>query len=134
MASIQREILLAAPAERVWDAIRDFGAVHERLAPGFVVSCIVDGDAREVTFANGTIAREVLVDLDDEARRFVYASRSERISHYNGALQVIAENDGHTRLIWTVDMLPHDIKEYIAGQMDDATRALVSAFSSMLSG
>ncbi len=37
MASIQRAIVLDAPAERVWDAIRDFGAVHERVAPGFAV-------------------------------------------------------------------------------------------------
>jgi len=129
MASIQRAIVLDAPAERVWDAIRDFGAVHERVAPGFVVSCTLAGDTREVTLANGAVVREALVDIDDTARRLVYAIRTERISHYNAALQVIVEDDRHARLIWTVDMLPHDIKEYIGRQMDDATRAIESAFS-----
>jgi hypothetical protein len=61
MASIRREFLIASPAEDVWDAVRDFGAVHRRLATGFVVDAKMDGDARIVTFANGMVAREVLV-------------------------------------------------------------------------
>ncbi len=82
-----------------------------------------------MTLANGAVVREALVDNDDTARRLVYAIRTERISHYNAALQVIVENDRHARLIWTVDMLPHDIKEYIGRQMDDTTRAIELAFS-----
>ena len=35
MASIHREIVIDAPAEKVWDAVRDVGAIHRRLAPGF---------------------------------------------------------------------------------------------------
>jgi carbon monoxide dehydrogenase subunit G len=128
MASLRKEILLDAPAERVWDAIRDFGAVHERVAPGFVIDCTVEGDTRVVTFANGSTAREALVDLDDSARRFVYAIRNDRISHYNAALQVFAEDGGRTRLVWTVDLLPHDLKDYIAHQMDNALRAIESTF------
>jgi len=37
MASIRKEILIDAPPEDVWAAVRDVGAVHRRLAPGFVV-------------------------------------------------------------------------------------------------
>src|SRR5882762_30789 len=37
MASIRKEIVIEASPKRVWDAVRDVGAVHERLAPGFVV-------------------------------------------------------------------------------------------------
>ena len=36
MASILTEILLDASPAEVWDAVRDVGAVHRRLAPGFV--------------------------------------------------------------------------------------------------
>ena len=36
MATICKEILIDAPPEHVWDALRDFGALHERLVPGFV--------------------------------------------------------------------------------------------------
>jgi hypothetical protein len=65
MASIHNDIPLNAPARDVWDAVRDFGALHRRLAPGFVTACTLDGDTRIVTFANGSVAREVLVDCDD---------------------------------------------------------------------
>src|SRR3954464_12356048 len=50
MASIHKDIPLDAAPDRVWDAVRDFGAVHTRLAPGFVTNSKLDGDARIVTF------------------------------------------------------------------------------------
>ncbi len=34
MASIHQEIVIEASPEHVWDAVRDVGAIHERLAPG----------------------------------------------------------------------------------------------------
>ena len=34
---------------------------------------LVEGVARIVTFANGTVARELRVDCDDARRRLVYA-------------------------------------------------------------
>jgi hypothetical protein len=73
MASIRKEILIDAGPQDVWDAVRDWGALHERLVPGFVVDARLDGEDRIVTFANGMVAREVLVDLDDEARRLVWS-------------------------------------------------------------
>jgi hypothetical protein len=72
-ASIQKEIVVDAKPAEVWDAIRDYGAVHKRIAAGFVVDCRLDGDARVVTFANGTVVREILVSVDDTARRLVYS-------------------------------------------------------------
>lgn len=117
MASIHKEIMLAASSSTVWDAVRDFGAVHTRLAPGFVVDTTMEDDARIVTFASGAIAREVLVDCDDARRRLVYAIANERIKHYNASVQV-EDNSGNTRFIWTIDLLPNDIAPYISEQMD----------------
>src|SRR5882724_767333 len=77
MASIHKDIIIDASPAEVWDAVRDFGAVHQRLVPGFVLDSRLDGDARIVTFANGTVARELLVDCDDTRRRLVYAVVSE---------------------------------------------------------
>ena len=51
MATIRKEFSLNTAAEKVWDALRDFGAVHVRLAPGFVLDTRLDGDVRIVTFA-----------------------------------------------------------------------------------
>ena len=127
MASIHKNIPIDAPAHDVWDAVRDFGAPHTRLVPGFVLDTELDGEARIVSFANGTVARELLVDCDDARRRLVYAAVSERIKQHSASVQVIA--DGHAcRLIWIVDLLPHEIAPYIDGQMDQAALAMRKAF------
>jgi hypothetical protein len=133
MASIHRDIPIDARPEDVWAAVRDFGAVHRRLAPGFVLDAQLEGDARIITFANGSIAREVLVDCDDARQRLVYAVISERVKHYNATVQVVAQSEtqGETRarLLWTVDLLPNEIAPYIAGQMDQAALAMQKALS-----
>ena len=44
MASILKHIEIDAPADAVWDAVSDFGAVHRRFAPGVVTNVIlIDG-------------------------------------------------------------------------------------------
>ena len=118
MASIYKDIPLDAHPDEVWAAVRDFGAVHKRLAPGFVVDAQLDGDARIVTFANGNVARERLVDCDEARRRLVYAIANERVSHYSASVQVLADGDTRSRLIWIVDVLPNEIAPYIDAQME----------------
>jgi Polyketide cyclase / dehydrase and lipid transport len=118
MASIHKDIPIDAPAHEVWDAVRDFGAVHTRLAPGFVTDAKLDGESRIVTFANGLVARELLVDCDDERRRLVYAVRSERVTQHSASIQIIAEGETRCRMIWVTDVLPHTIAPYVSSQMD----------------
>jgi hypothetical protein len=118
MASIHKDIPIDAHPDEVWAAVRDFGAVHQRLAPGFVLDARIDGDARIVTFANGNVARERLVDCDEARRRLVYAIANERVSHYSASVQVLADGEARSRLIWIVDVLPNDIAPYIDAQMD----------------
>jgi hypothetical protein len=79
MASIHREISINAPAEHVWSAVRDVGALHTRPVPGFVVDTKLEDGARVVTFGNGSVAHELIVDVDDSARRMeMRACRRER--------------------------------------------------------
>ena len=120
MASVQKVLLIEAQAESVWDAVRDFCALHRRLVPGFVRDTKLEGDARIVTFGNGTVARELLVDCNDSKRRLVYAVVSERIQHYNAVVQVEADGADRTRLTWTIDLLPHAAAPYIEAQMQQA--------------
>jgi uncharacterized protein YndB with AHSA1/START domain len=108
MASIRLKRTIEAKPEEVWEALRDWGALHERLVPGFVVDTRLDGDDRIVTFFNGAVAREVLVDLDDEARRLVWSVVDGPYTHHNGAAQVFAEGEGRTRFVWTADLLPNE--------------------------
>ena len=124
MASIHKDIPIDAHPDGVWAAVRDFGALHTRLVPGFVRDTRLEGDARIVTFANGTVARELLVDCDDARRRLVYAAVSERVRQHSASVQVVADGDGRSRLIWTVDVLPHEMAPYIGAQMDQAALAM----------
>jgi carbon monoxide dehydrogenase subunit G len=128
MASLRRDIPINASPDRVWAVVRDFGAVAQ-LAPGFVVEAKLDGDARIVTFANGNVAREMLVDCDEARRRLVYAISNERVTHYNAAVQIVEDGAAKCRLLWTIDLLPHEIAPYIAGQMEQAARAMQQALS-----
>lgn len=129
MASIHKDIPINAAASDVWDVVRDFGALHTRLVPGFVLDTKLDGEARIVSFANGTVARELLVDCDDARRRLVYAAISERVRQHSASVQVIADGDARCRIVWIVDVLPHEIAPYIDAQMDLAAQAMGSALA-----
>ena len=128
MASIHKEILIDASPDHVWDALRDFGALHTRLVPGFVTDTRLDGDARIVTFSNGSVAREILVDCNDARRRLVYAIVSERIRQHSASAQVLAESDGRTRFVWIADVLPNEIAPYMSSQMDLGLAAMQTQF------
>jgi hypothetical protein len=127
MASIHKDIAIDASPADVWAAVRDFGSPHRRLVPGFVLDAKLEGDTRIVTFANGTVARELLVDCDDARRRLVYAVVSERVKQHSASVQVTADGDACARLIWTVDVLPNEIAAYIDAQMDQAALAMQKA-------
>jgi Polyketide cyclase / dehydrase and lipid transport len=130
MASIHKDILIDAPAPHVWDAVRDFGALHTRLARGFVLDTKLDGEARIVTFANGTVARELLVDCNDDRRRLAYAIVSERLTQHSASIQIIADGDKSCRMIWITDVLPHEIAPYISAQMDQGALAVQATLGS----
>lgn len=129
MASIHKNISIDAPAEQVWDAIADFGALHTRLVPGFVTDTKLDGEARIVTFANGVVAREILVDCDPARQRLAYAIVSERLTQHSASVQVIADNAWRCRVIWTVDLLPNEIAPYMDAQMDLGAQAMQTHFA-----
>ena len=118
MASIRREVSVGAGPAVVWDAIRDVGAVHERLAPGFVVDTKLEEGARIVTFGNGVVARELIVDVDDEARRLAWSVVGGRMTHHNASLQVFADGEGRSRVVWIADLLPNEVASYIAGMIE----------------
>jgi hypothetical protein len=128
MASIHKEIFLDVPADDVWDALADFGALPTRLVPGFVTDTKLDGDARIVTFANGTVARERLVTCDHERQRLVYAIVNERITQHSASAQVFADGPARCRFVWTADVLPHAFAPYMSEQMDLGLAAMQTQF------
>jgi hypothetical protein len=118
-----REIVLGAGPQAVWDVVRDVGAVHTRFAPGFVIDVAMEEGARIVTFANGFVAREVIVDVDEGARRLVYSVRSERLSHHNASFQVTPEGEG-CRLTWVADLLPDSAAATVGPMMEEGMKVV----------
>jgi hypothetical protein len=117
MATIRKERAVQAPAAAVWDALRDWGALHERLVPGFVVDTRLDGEDRIVTFFNGAEARETLVDSDDEAMRLAWSIVDGPYTHHHGVAQVFADGEG-CRFVWTADLLPDETAPVTAEMME----------------
>lgn len=107
MASIIKSVETVAPVRVVWSAIRDIGALHTRLVPGFVVDTVLDGDARIVTFANGMVIRDSIITIDDEHRRL--SAEGGPHDHYNGAAQAIEQAHGTTLVLWTADFKPDEL-------------------------
>ena len=120
MATIRKEVVIEAKPETVWDALRDVGALHTRLVPGFATEVRMEDGARVVTFANGQVAREVIVTIDDEARRLAWTTVGGRMTHHNGSAQVFAEGPARSRFVWTTDLLPDAMAPAIDGMMGQA--------------
>jgi hypothetical protein len=130
LASIIKQVETATPVEMVWSAIRDLGALHTRLVPGFVTDTVLDGDARIVTFANGMVIREPIITVDDEHRRVVWSAEGGPHDHYNAAAQAIEQPDGTTLVTWTADFKPDEL----APAMDEMMAAGAAAMKVALDG
>lgn len=118
MASIRKEVHIDARPETAWAALRDVGALHTRLVPGFVVDTRMEDGARVVTFANGMVARELIVAVDEEARRVVWTVVGGVMTHHNGSAQVFPDGARACRFVWIADVLPHEVAPAIAAMMD----------------
>ncbi len=126
MASIRKELVTSARPEAVWDAIRDIGALHTRLVPGFVVDTRVDGTVRIVTFANGMVIREPIVTVDDQNRRLVWSAEGGQLTHYNASVQALSDPAG-TRVVWIADFLPHQAASVVCPMMEQGIAAMQKA-------
>jgi hypothetical protein len=124
MASIRREIATRASPEAAWDAIRDVGALHTRLVPGFVVDTRLEAGARIVTFGNGMVVKEPIVDLDDDARRLVWAAIGGPLAHYNASVQVFPDGESGSRIVWIADLLPNEAAAVIEAMIEQGSAVM----------
>lgn len=123
MATVRKDVIAAAHPDDAWDAIRDIGALHTRLVPGFVIDTCLEPGARRVTFANGQCVREPIITLDECSRRLVWSAEGVGATHYNASVQVVA-GPGATRVVWLADFLPDDIGGAIEAAMDAGAHAM----------
>jgi Polyketide cyclase / dehydrase and lipid transport len=130
VATVIRKAAIEAPAEHSWAALRDFGALHERLAVGFVTSTTMVSDRdREVTFFTGAVARERLIGIDDEAMRLAYSVVEGPMgaTHHNASAQIVPDGPDRCTFVWITDVLPDELGDRTAGLMDAGLRAMKSA-------
>jgi carbon monoxide dehydrogenase subunit G len=118
MASIRKEILTKAQPDDAWDALRDIGALHTRLVPGFVTDTRLEPGARIVTFGNGMVVRELIVTVDDDERRVVWSAIGGSLTHHNGSAQVLLDAGGLTKVVWIADLLPDEAAGPIGAMME----------------
>ena len=130
MATIRKEIRIDRSKEFVWDAIRDVGAIHRRLVPGFVVDCQLEGYWRTVTFVNGLVVRELIVSVDDKTSRHSWSARGETLTHHNASVQVFAEGDHQSRVIWIADLMPNEAADAISEMIGQALKTMKETLES----
>lgn len=120
MASLRKLIIVEKPASEVWDAVRDAGQIHTRVAPGLVTNTQLTngGETRVVTFANDMVLTEHIISNDDDTQRLAWTALSDQWTHHNASLQVFALTDGSSETVWTADVLPHGAGEMIAQIME----------------
>ena len=124
MATIRRELTLEASPAQVWDVIRDVGAVHRRLAPGFATDTRLEEGARVVTFANGVVARELIVSVEEDVQRLVWSVVGARATHHNSSFPVFPRVGGGTRLVWVTDVLPDSAATALGAMIEEGSRVI----------
>lgn len=118
MASIRRETVIDVSPEQAWEALRDVGAIHTRLAPGFVTDVALEPGARVVSFGNGMVVRERIVDVDEGGRRVAWSATGGALTHHNASAQVFAEGEDRTRFVWVADLLPDEAAPVISALIE----------------
>lgn len=137
MASVRHEIVIDASPEHVWDVLRDVGAVHERLLPGRVTATRLEGDQRLLTFPDGHVIRELIVAIDDHARRLAYSvaeGARPPAGYHHASFEVRPEGDRATRLIWITDVLPHELAAVIRIRIERGAAEMKEAIEAAASG
>ncbi len=131
MASICKEFNVGTDPTTVWDALRDFGAVHQRVAAGFVTNSVADGNDRVVTFVNGAVVRERLIAADDDLRRLVYSvvESSFGLTHHQAAVEVTDDSEGGLRVAWITDVLPDEAAAPIDAMMAAGAAAIAATLA-----
>ena len=123
MTTIYRECALDTPAADAWAVLRDpLGA--GRAFAGVLVDVKLDGDARRVTFANGQVAEERIVAIDDERMRIAYTVVGGRFEHHHASMQIVPDPGGGCRFVWISDFLPDEARSFVQPLVDAGCAAI----------
>ena len=124
MASIHKQVTVEVGAHEAWAALRLVGDAHKLFAP-VLVDGHLEGEIRTVRFANGMVARERIIDVDDERRRVAYSVvDGPGMSYHHASMQVVDAGPGRCQFVWITDFLPTDIRGNLVPLIEQGARAL----------
>jgi hypothetical protein len=124
MASIHHEVVVKMDTDEAWAALREVGQAHRLFAP-VLVSGQLDGDVRTVTFANGMVAREQILDVDDERKRVAYTvTNGPGLAFHHASMELVEEGPGRCRFRWITDFLPQEAAAALQPLIEQGSHAL----------
>ena len=126
MATIIKHIELDTGADAAWALLRQVGAA-DKAFPGVLTDSRLDGDVRTVTFANGMVARERIITLDEAGKRVAYTVIEGSFSHHSASMQVEPTGAATCRVTWTSDFLPDEAAAMVAPLVELGAAALQGA-------
>ena len=112
MASVKEQIEIPAPADAVWQIVRDFGAIDDYVPP--ITSACLSGEGlgaeRTLTLADGAQVVERLDALDDDARtlRYSIVDAPLPVEDYEGRLSVTPTDDAACEVTWSSEFTVPD--------------------------
>lgn len=127
MATIRKEIVIAANDEQVWDAVSDIGAVHQRLITGYTLGTQLDGNDRILYFPHGGVVRERIISMDSKTYRLTYAvieGSNPPLIHHHASFQVFAKDENESILVWITDFLPNQTEPEMRIRIDRAAQVI----------
>ena len=126
MATIHHEVTVNVGADAAWAALREVGNAPRLFAP-VLTDGSLDGDLRTVTFANGMVVHERILDVDDKRHRVAYAALDgPGMSYHHASMQVIGGGPTQCTFVWITDFLPADIRDSLMPLIEGGAQALKS--------
>ena len=106
--NVKKSITIAAPADKVWDAVKNFNGLntwHPALASDELVSGTnnTPGAVRLLTLKGGGTIKEKLLSFDETGHRFRYTILEGvlPVSHYTSSLVVTSTGNDKTLVTWS---------------------------------
>jgi hypothetical protein len=126
MATIRKETQIGTSAEAAWHMIRDVGNAHH-VFRGVLTDCKIEGDTRKATFANGMVATERIVAVDDDLMRLAYTVVEGPFEHHSASIRICKDGEDGCVFIWTSDFLPDRLDAMVAPLMELGAAAAQAA-------
>lgn len=123
MATIHYETIIEVPVASAWRALRDVGSAHH-LFTGVLIDGHLQGDIRTVTFANGMVVREQIVDVNEEDRRVAYTVIDGLFKHHSACMQLFAAGERRCRFVWITDLLPNEQVDMVRPLVEQGCAAM----------